>query len=102
MIIIFVVVVWNSPILGLSDTIRPVQILGPIYRHEAGPFYWFYVNYKFINPGKIPVEITKVESTILLNGTDYGSQQTTHELATVQPGARACSKKELRTISYEC
>lgn len=30
MIIIFVLVVWNSPLVSLSNTIRPVQIIGPI------------------------------------------------------------------------
>jgi len=77
---------WNIPRASLADTITPHQIIGPTYRGEFGAFDQFYTAYKFKNTGSTPVEITDVQTKILLNGTDYNSQQVTHNLATVQPG----------------
>ena len=76
---------WNIPRASLADTITPHQIIGPTYRGEFGAFDQFYTVYKFKNTGSTPVEITDVQTKILLNGTDYNSQQVTHSLATVQP-----------------
>ena len=77
---------WNIPRASLADTIRPNQIIGPTYRGEFGAFDQFYIAYKFKNTGRTPVEITELHTSVILNGTDYNSQQVTHSLATVQPG----------------
>ena len=77
---------WNLPRASLADTITPNQIIGPTYRGEFGAFDQFYIEYKFKNTGRTPVEITNLQTKVLLNGTDYNSQQVTHSLATVQPG----------------
>ena len=77
---------WNLPRASLADTITPNQIIGPTYRGEFGAFDQFYIAYKFKNTGRIPVEITELQTKVLLNGTDYNSQPVTHSLATVQPG----------------
>jgi len=86
---IAVVQAWNVPRTSLAGTVRPEAVSGPVYRGEAGGFDQFYVSYGFENPGRTAVEIVKVEPTILLNGTDYGSVQTTHGLAVVPPGSEA-------------
>jgi hypothetical protein len=73
----------NIPRTSVIATIKPNKISGPFYRGEAGVFDQFYLNYEFKNTGGTPVEIMKLEPIILLNGTDYNSQQTTHRLATI-------------------
>ena len=84
---IIVIQIWNIPRTNLANTIEPNQILGPLYRAEAGAFDQFYLNYKFKNTGRTTVEIKKLEPKILLNGTNYNSQQTTHKLTTIPSGS---------------
>ena len=86
---IAVIQVWNVPRTSLARTVKPEDVSGPVYRGEAGAFDQFYVSYVFENSGRTAVEIVRVEPTILLNGTDYGSVQTTHGLAVVPPGSEA-------------
>ena len=84
---IIVIQIWNIPRTSLANTIEPKRISGPVYRGEAGAFDQFYLNYKFKNTGRTTVEIKKLEPKILLNGTNYNSQQTTHKLTTIPSGS---------------
>jgi len=89
LIILAIAQAWNIPRASLEETIEPNQVVGPVYRGEHGAFDQFYVSYKFKNQGRAEVEITSLEATILLNGTNYNSQEVTHNLATVKPGSEA-------------
>jgi hypothetical protein len=84
---IIIIQIWNIPRTNLANTIEPNRISGPLYRGEAGAFDQFYLNYKFKNTGRTTVEIKKLEPKILLNGTNYNSQQTTHKLTTIPSGS---------------
>ena len=61
----------------------------PVYRGESGSTDQFYVEYHFDNSGITEVDITGLDSMVLLNGSDYHSQQVSHMLATVEPGSEA-------------
>lgn len=86
LIILGAVKLWNLPNESLENTMSQSQIAGPSYIGETAGFHQFLISYKFRNTWVVPVNITGLESKILLNGTDYNSQQVTHNLATIQPG----------------
>jgi hypothetical protein len=88
-LVIFIIFqMWNIPRVSLAATIEPIEIIGPVYRGEFGALDQFYISYEFTNPGRVTVEITDLTSTVLLNGTNYNSQQVTHDLANIEPGTK--------------
>jgi len=86
LVIYIIFQMWNIPRVSLTETIEPSEIVGPVYRGEFGALDQFYISYKFTNTGRVTVKITELTSTILLNGTNYNSQQVTHDLATIEQG----------------
>lgn len=74
-----------APEIALAYTIEPRKVNGPIHWGKIGEVNQFYVNYEFRNPGLTSVTITRLESKVLMNGTDYNSQQMLHTLGTIQP-----------------
>jgi len=77
---------WNIPRTTVNNTINGVQINGPIYQQEIGAFDQFFLTFSFENNGRTPVKITKIDVELLVNGTDYNSQMTTHSLGDIKPG----------------
>lgn len=94
LIVTIVVVATSSVVLLASDiprssvlnTINGVDILGPTYRGEFGVFDEFFMSFKFENSGKASVEITRLDVTILINGSNYNSKMVTHNLGKMDPG----------------
>jgi hypothetical protein len=87
LIVLVAGVIWYIPRTSAINTVESSTIDGPVYQGEYGAFDQFYVNYKFNNPGITDVEITELESTILLNGSEYNSQEVTHDLAVIDSGS---------------
>jgi hypothetical protein len=87
--------VWNIPRSTVYNTINSVEINGPIYQQEIGDFDQFFFIFSFENKGRTPIQITKIDVEVLVNGTDYNSQMTTHSLGEINPGK---SRKFHRTV----
>ncbi|MBD3205428.1 hypothetical protein GF319_03665 [Candidatus Bathyarchaeota archaeon] len=76
---------WNIPRSAVNTTLDSVDFSGPIYQTETGAFDQFFMTLTFENEGRTRVEITKLDVNVLLNGTDYNSQMTTHNLGGIEP-----------------
>jgi len=84
--IILLVYLWNIPRSAVNTTLDDIDFNGPIYQFETGAFDQFFMTLTFKNEGRTTVEITNLEVNVLLNGTDYNSQMTTHNLGEIEPG----------------
>jgi hypothetical protein len=90
MVVIIIVLglgVWSIPRSSVLNTVQKVEVSTPIYRGQTGTTDQFYIEYDFNNPGWTTVDITGLESKILLNGSDYNSIQVSHDLTSIEPGS---------------